>query len=272
MSNNYYVYLHRRSSDDKVFYVGKGKDDRCISIYNRNKKWVHTAKKHGFYYEIVFENLSETEAYDIEKDVILEMRYHVGDVLCNIASGGRGVLFDRKNNDNQLHKPKISREELKLLRRGLPVPKETPMQKYLVSMKVFSQMRKILEGQKPIKVEILEKIQNLPPYTLRKKSKGVGFSREAIAKSVATRKGKPAWNSGKQCPHLATINNPSADPNVYTFASIRGEIFVGTRYELCEKYNIPIYNLGKLFYKKPNKSCAGWRLVKEVEDGSNQET
>ena len=33
-----------------------------------------------------------------------------------------------------------------------------------------------------------------------------GFSKEAIMKSVASRKGKPSWNSGKKCPKIS-VNN-----------------------------------------------------------------
>jgi group I intron endonuclease len=34
----------------------------------------------------------------------------------------------------------------------------------------------------------------------------IGFSKEAIMKSVAVRKGKPSWNSGKKCPNISANN------------------------------------------------------------------
>ena len=33
-----------------------------------------------------------------------------------------------------------------------------------------------------------------------------GFSKEAILKSIETRKGKPSWNSGKKCPQISKNN------------------------------------------------------------------
>lgn len=86
----YYVYLHRRLSDNKVFYVGKGKDNRANVISGRNERWVRTYKKHGMIVEIVFDYLSEEEAYEVERDTVLEMKYF-GYPLVNMTEGGDGI-------------------------------------------------------------------------------------------------------------------------------------------------------------------------------------
>lgn len=89
--NSYYVYLHRRLTDNKVFYVGKGCGKRAWHTGCRNDRWNKTYKKHGRIVEIIFENLSESDAFEIEKDVICEMSYHFNSTLCNMTSGGEGT-------------------------------------------------------------------------------------------------------------------------------------------------------------------------------------
>jgi len=86
----YYMYLHRRATDNRVFYVGKGKKNRAWSMSNRNQFWHNIANKHGYKVDIVFDGLSEDEAFQCEKDAILELRYF-GCKLANITSGGDGV-------------------------------------------------------------------------------------------------------------------------------------------------------------------------------------
>jgi CTP:phosphocholine cytidylyltransferase-like protein len=87
--NIFYVYLHRRLTDNKVFYVGKGHAKRAWIRSNRNRYWNNVVEKHGYSVEIVFENLTEDDAFKIEKDTILEMRYF-GFPLVNMTDGGEG--------------------------------------------------------------------------------------------------------------------------------------------------------------------------------------
>lgn len=87
--SKFFVYLHRRSSDDKVFYIGKGTGRRFSSVKSRNPHWHNVAKKHGWYYEIVFENLSHQEALDLERETISEMTYFC-EPLTNMNGGGTG--------------------------------------------------------------------------------------------------------------------------------------------------------------------------------------
>lgn len=88
--NKFYVYVHRRASDNLPFYVGKGKDKRAWNFHARSKFWNNTKAKHGVIVEIVFEDLSEEEAFQCEKDTILEFRYF-GYPLVNLTDGGEGA-------------------------------------------------------------------------------------------------------------------------------------------------------------------------------------
>ena len=90
MENIFYVYLHRRKTDNKVFYVGKGKGRRAYTKTSRSQWWKSVSDKHGLIVEVVFENLSEEEAFQIEKDTILEFKYF-GYPLVNLTNGGEGM-------------------------------------------------------------------------------------------------------------------------------------------------------------------------------------
>lgn len=88
--NKYYVYVHKKATDNSVFYVGRGKLKRKTSRQNRNLHWKHIVDKHGFYVEIIEENLSLEESN--EKEIYWIKKYRDdGLVLANIADGGGGV-------------------------------------------------------------------------------------------------------------------------------------------------------------------------------------
>lgn len=85
--NNYYVYLHKQL-DGTIFYVGKGKDKRAYSKAYRNVDWKELVKQNGDYIvEIPYTNLSEDDAFEIEKKLISEIGI---DKLCNKSTGGEG--------------------------------------------------------------------------------------------------------------------------------------------------------------------------------------
>ena len=67
---NFYVYLHRRKTDGKVFYVGKGHDKRAWTTDGRNQYWFNIVKKHGFYIEILLNNIQAWYAFELEKETI----------------------------------------------------------------------------------------------------------------------------------------------------------------------------------------------------------
>ena len=68
--SDYYVYLHVRDSDGIVFYVGKGRKDRCV----RSKKylnWVESKGDSSFTPIIFADNLTNQQALEYEKTLIL---------------------------------------------------------------------------------------------------------------------------------------------------------------------------------------------------------
>jgi hypothetical protein len=91
MESNFYVYVHRRLTDNRPFYVGKGSGKRAWQFTgaSRNTYWHRVRNKYGISVEIVFESLTEDEAFQCEKDTITELNYF-GYSLTNLTTGGEG--------------------------------------------------------------------------------------------------------------------------------------------------------------------------------------
>lgn len=68
----FYVYVHKRKSDNIVFYIGKGTKDRSRSTSRKNKQWKDVANEHGWYDEILVDNITEQLAVSIENSYLAE--------------------------------------------------------------------------------------------------------------------------------------------------------------------------------------------------------
>ena len=90
----FYVYIHRKISDNKPFYIGKGCNYRCLTIYKRSSYWKNTALKHGVYVQIYKNNLTSNEACEIEKKLIKKLGIKK---LVNISLGGENGLVGKTN-------------------------------------------------------------------------------------------------------------------------------------------------------------------------------
>lgn len=81
MDNKFYVYCHRRKTDGKCFYIGKGTGNRFKSKSGRNQYWHNIVNKHDFEPEILIDNLTEEEAFQLESEYCKNIGY---DNLCNL--------------------------------------------------------------------------------------------------------------------------------------------------------------------------------------------
>lgn len=97
------VYLHRRKTDGKVFYVGKGYRKRAKSIHGRNKHWINTVKKHGYTIEIVIDGIQDWYAIELEISLIsLYGRKDQGKgILVNMTDGGEGFLGGKRSQNTK---------------------------------------------------------------------------------------------------------------------------------------------------------------------------
>lgn len=89
LTKNFYVYIHRRGTDGKVFYVGKGHGNRVTDKSGRNNHWHNVTAKHGMSVEIVESGLQEW--YALEREIeLIAMFKESGEPLVNQTSGGEG--------------------------------------------------------------------------------------------------------------------------------------------------------------------------------------
>ena len=110
MSNEYYVYGYYRFDKNSFFYIGKGKGDRYKCIQNRSKHFMNIINKIPYTVFILYNNLTEDEAFQYEKEAIenlVECGYSI-DIkgydkkekhLTNQCWGGKGGLGGVPKND-----------------------------------------------------------------------------------------------------------------------------------------------------------------------------
>lgn len=62
----YCVYIHRRKTDNSIFYIGSGREYRAQSPSGRTSIWKNEADTHGFIVEILESDLSKAESLERE--------------------------------------------------------------------------------------------------------------------------------------------------------------------------------------------------------------
>ena len=68
---NHYVYAHYKKGEANIpFYIGKGIGKRAREKFRRSKHWKAVVKKYGYDIRILYENLSEEDAFWIETKLI----------------------------------------------------------------------------------------------------------------------------------------------------------------------------------------------------------
>jgi len=88
--NQYYVYQYVRD-DGSPYYIGKGKGNRAYSKHASRKDTPDFRPKNVDKIIILFDNLPEEEAFEIEKKLITHygIKMH-GGILINLTLGGEG--------------------------------------------------------------------------------------------------------------------------------------------------------------------------------------
>lgn len=85
-----YIYAHRISETGEIFYIGKGNNKRAWDFkHNRNPYWHNIYNKHNIKVDILVDNLSEDEAFALEKRLIEELK-KIGLAKANLHEGGLG--------------------------------------------------------------------------------------------------------------------------------------------------------------------------------------
>lgn len=95
----YYVYEWYNIDTGEIFYVGKGTKNRYCQISGRNQFFLDYFNSHNCSSRKIYTNLSEEEAYCMERKIIKFYRENSTFRLTNICDGGEGHPFP-SGNDN----------------------------------------------------------------------------------------------------------------------------------------------------------------------------
>lgn len=124
------VYLHRRISDNEVFYVGIGSKKRAYSKSSRNKHWKSFVSLYKHYVDITHNNLIREEACTIEKYLIDFYRNNSKCKLTNKTNGGDGadhesslhmnnIRWSKKDSRNKLSESNKLLKSKKVIKKSL---------------------------------------------------------------------------------------------------------------------------------------------------------
>ena len=224
---SYYVYLHRRGTDNEVFYVGKGKGRRAWHTWGRNKHWRNSVDKHGFFVDIVVDDLQEWYAFELETQLIdYYGRKDQGyGILVNKVAGGSGVGYTA----------------------GLPITEERE-----------KQSRKVSGAGNPKADNNIYEFENV--HTLEVRNCTRYELEQQTGKTVNDLFNGPSYSiNGWTIVGRKVKGKPTHDLNHYRFIHKNGDIFEGTRVMFKARYG---HGLKPLFTKTKNGSanCKGWKL------------
>lgn len=114
----YYVYIWYVVETNEVFYVGKGKGKRYKQVFGRNKFFTDMYTSHNCNAKKIYENLTESEAFQKEQETIKWYKENTNFRLTNQTDGGEGSTgwvapeeFKKKQSD--IHKAQWQDEEFK---------------------------------------------------------------------------------------------------------------------------------------------------------------
>ena len=153
MSNIFYVYLHFRESDGRLFYIGKGKNKRAWSHQRRNPYWKAIVAKHGLRVVIFERNLSESDAFRVEASLLKTFGI---EGLANFTYGGEGPSGykftdeQRKRHSEMktgLHHSEESKRKIAAAHFGMKASEETrkKLSQFRMGTKASEETRRKLE-------------------------------------------------------------------------------------------------------------------------------
>lgn len=74
----FYVYGYIRLDTNTYFYIGKGKDNRYLRLDNRKSHFMNILNKVDCVVEILYDNLTEEQAFQLEVDTIYDLVFNEG--------------------------------------------------------------------------------------------------------------------------------------------------------------------------------------------------
>ena len=108
--NDYYVYAWYYKDSGKYFHIGKGKNNRYKERkVHRNQFFRNVLNKEGSNVDvkILYKNLSENEAFNLERKLI-HYYWSIGECKTNLHEGGCGGNTGNYNNPERSQKLSIA--------------------------------------------------------------------------------------------------------------------------------------------------------------------
>jgi hypothetical protein len=102
--NKFYVYEHLKPYTGEVFYIGRGCRNRAFQTKSRNSHWKNIVNKYGIEVNIIYKNLSTSEANKKEQELI---EFYGLENLCNMTSGGDCNIVIKKETRDKMAIAKI---------------------------------------------------------------------------------------------------------------------------------------------------------------------
>lgn len=269
----FYVYAHKKPCGE-VFYIGKGKNRRAWSKYDRNSMWVNTANKYGYTVEIIHDNLTEQEAFDKEVELIRKYgRRNIGTgILTNLTDGGEGVTGHVHSEEYKaLMSVKAGRakngnaDKREYTFINLTTGEEITGVRADVEDRLGFYLRDLFSGEATtvfgwsLKGKEVKSRQDHNLYTFchfrgeqitctRKEFKErVGFDPKQMF-------GRYEWFRGWT--YLGRTDTVKEEYKIHIFEHDSGEIFTGTRKDMTEQHVDP----KSLFGVNAMKKCYGWKI------------
>ena len=88
------VYIHRKATNNEVFYIGMGTVKRSKAKDSRSEFWQSVVKKHNYNIEVVAYDLTLSEALELE--AFLVSIYGLEN-LCNHTTGGEHTIHSKSS-------------------------------------------------------------------------------------------------------------------------------------------------------------------------------
>lgn len=115
----FYVYEWFNMETKEVFYVGKGKGKRYKALNGRSKRFMNYINHNECQSIIIKQFINENEAFNYEKERIIELK-KIGQCSCNIHQGGFGgveYIWDnerrKKYSTHNIMKSEIQKKRMK---------------------------------------------------------------------------------------------------------------------------------------------------------------
>lgn len=241
--NNFYVYLHRKASDNSIFYVGKGKGFRAYRTSGRSDYWNKKFNKHGLIVEILFKDLIESEAFRLEIETIKNLK-ESGENIINLTNGGEGMSGHKMSNES-LVKMSLAQKNQK------PWSDEARKKMsdrvsgegcYWFGRKLSEEHRKKISVKhigKKVSQDVIDKIKKTLTGKKKKEGSSINYSNAVTG-----------------------VKNPNYDDAIFNFINIDGTEEQCTKYELRKKYNLDSPNVSRITNGKA-KSHKGWSVKNE---------